>query len=96
MAIGGIYDQLGGGFARYSVDGEWFCPHFEKMLYDNGQLVSLYSQAFTYTNEPLYKETVYETISWLKREMTNPNLDGFFQLVFLIIFEYFDAEWNSK
>lgn len=71
MAIGGIYDQLGGGFARYSVDGEWFCPHFEKMLYDNGQLVSLYSEAFTYTKEPLYKETVYETIAWLKREMTS-------------------------
>ena len=77
MAMGGIYDQLGGGFARYSVDGEWFCPHFEKMLYDNGQLVSLYSQAFTYTNEPLYKETVYETIGWLKREMTNPE-GGFY------------------
>ena len=71
MAIGGIYDQLGGGFARYSVDGEWFCPHFEKMLYDNGQLVSLYSQAYTFTNQPLYKETVYETINWLKREMTS-------------------------
>jgi uncharacterized protein len=71
MAIGGIYDQLGGGFARYSVDGEWFCPHFEKMLYDNGQLVSLYSEAYTLTQEELYKETVYETIGWLKREMTS-------------------------
>ena len=71
MVIGGIYDQLGGGFARYSVDSEWFCPHFEKMLYDNGQLVSLYSQAYTFTDEQLYKETVYETINWLKREMTN-------------------------
>lgn len=71
IAIGGIYDQLGGGFARYSVDGEWFCPHFEKMLYDNGQLVSLYAQAFLYTKEPLYKEIVYETIGWLKREMTS-------------------------
>ena len=71
MAIGGIYDQLGGGFARYSVDGEWFCPHFEKMLYDNGQLVSLYSEAYTYTKNQLYKETVYETINWLKREMTS-------------------------
>lgn len=72
MAMGGIYDQLGGGFARYSVDGEWFCPHFEKMLYDNGQLVSLYSEAYTFTGEELYKETVYETIGWLKREMTSP------------------------
>ncbi|MCU0468256.1 MAG: thioredoxin domain-containing protein [Arcicella sp.] len=71
MAIGGIYDQVGGGFARYSVDGEWFCPHFEKMLYDNGQLVSLYAEAFAYTGEELYKETVYETIDWLEREMTN-------------------------
>ena len=77
MAIGGIYDQLGGGFARYSVDGEWFCPHFEKMLYDNGQLVSLFSEAYTYANEQLYKETVYETIGWLKREMTDPE-GGFY------------------
>jgi uncharacterized protein len=77
MAIGGIYDQLGGGFARYSVDGEWFCPHFEKMLYDNGQLVSLYSEAYTLTQEELYKETVYETIGWLKREMTSPE-GGFY------------------
>lgn len=77
MAIGGIYDQLGGGFARYSVDGEWFCPHFEKMLYDNGQLVSLYSEAYTFTDEQLYKETVYETIGWLKREMTSPE-GGFY------------------
>jgi uncharacterized protein len=77
MAIGGIYDQLGGGFARYSVDGEWFCPHFEKMLYDNGQLVSLYSEAFTFSGEQLYKETVYETIGWLKREMTSPE-GGFY------------------
>ncbi|MDZ7898170.1 MAG: thioredoxin domain-containing protein [Arcicella sp.] len=77
MAIGGIYDQLGGGFARYSVDGEWFCPHFEKMLYDNGQLVSLYAQAYTLTQEPLYKEVVYETIAWLEREMTSP-VGGFY------------------
>lgn len=71
IAQGGIYDQLGGGFARYSVDGEWFCPHFEKMLYDNGQLVSLYAEAYSLTKEPLYKETVYETIEWLSREMVN-------------------------
>jgi uncharacterized protein YyaL (SSP411 family) len=77
MAIGGIYDQLSGGFARYSVDGEWFCPHFEKMLYDNGQLVSLYSEAYTFTGEQLYKEIVYETIGWLKREMTSPE-GGFY------------------
>ena len=77
MALGGIYDQLGGGFARYSVDGEWFCPHFEKMLYDNGQLVSLFSEAYTFANEQLYKETVYETIGWLTREMTDPE-GGFY------------------
>ncbi len=77
MTIGGIYDQLGGGFARYSVDGEWFCPHFEKMLYDNGQLISLYSEAYTFTDEQLYKETIYETIGWLKREMTSPE-GGFY------------------
>ncbi len=77
MVIGGIYDQLGGGFARYSVDAEWFCPHFEKMLYDNGQLISLYSEAYTLTHEELYKETVYETIQWLKREMTSPE-GGFY------------------
>jgi uncharacterized protein len=77
ISMGGIYDQLGGGFARYSVDGEWFCPHFEKMLYDNGQLVSLYAQAYTYTGEQLYKETVFETIKWLKREMTSPE-GGFY------------------
>lgn len=77
MAIGGIYDQLGGGFARYSVDGAWFCPHFEKMLYDNGQMVSLYAQAYTLTQEPLYKEVVYETIAWLSREMTSPD-GGFY------------------
>jgi uncharacterized protein YyaL (SSP411 family) len=77
IAIGGIYDQLGGGFARYSVDSEWFCPHFEKMLYDNGQLVSLYAEAYTLTGEELYRETVYETIGWLKREMTSPE-GGFY------------------
>ncbi|MEA5139863.1 thioredoxin domain-containing protein [Arcicella rigui] len=77
MAIGGIYDQLGGGFARYSVDGEWFCPHFEKMMYDNGQLVSLYSEAYSLTGEALYKEVVYETVAWLKREMTSEE-GGFF------------------
>jgi uncharacterized protein YyaL (SSP411 family) len=77
MATGGIYDQLGGGFARYSTDGEWFLPHFEKMLYDNGQLVSLYSEAWLVTKEPLYKRVVYQTIDWLTREMTSPE-GGFY------------------
>jgi len=71
MALGGIYDQLGGGFARYSVDKEWKVPHFEKMLYDNSQLVSLYSKAYQLTKDPLYKKTVEETLEFIKREMTS-------------------------
>lgn len=58
MALGGINDQLGGGFARYSTDAVWKAPHFEKMLYDNAQLVSLYSQAYQAFKKPLYKTTV--------------------------------------
>lgn len=69
LALGGIYDQVGGGFARYSVDGEWFAPHFEKMLYDNAQLISLYAEAFSITHDPIFKESVIDTIDWLKREM---------------------------
>ncbi|MDX1629235.1 MAG: thioredoxin domain-containing protein, partial [Fulvivirga sp.] len=69
MALGGIYDQAGGGFARYSTDPNWLVPHFEKMLYDNGQLMSLYAEAFTITGKPLYKEVVYQTKDWLTREM---------------------------
>jgi len=71
MAFGGIYDQIGGGFARYSTDVEWKVPHFEKMLYDNAQLVSLYAQAYQRTKRPLYKHVVYQTLEWVKREMTN-------------------------
>jgi uncharacterized protein len=69
MARGGIYDQVGGGFARYSTDMDWKVPHFEKMLYDNGQLVSLYSKGYQRTKNLLYKEVVYQTIDWIKREM---------------------------
>jgi len=72
MASGGIYDQLGGGFARYSVDEHWHVPHFEKMLYDNAQLISLYTEAFLYRREPLYQQVVEETIDWIDREMTSP------------------------
>lgn len=72
MALGGLYDQIGGGFARYSTDEKWFLPHFEKMLYDNGQLISLYSEAYQITKEPLFKKVVYETISFVERELTNP------------------------
>ena len=58
MSYGGIYDQLEGGFARYSVDEKWHAPHFEKMLYDNGQLVSRYSQAFKLTKSERYRQVV--------------------------------------
>lgn len=71
LAFGGIYDQVGGGFSRYSVDGEWFAPHFEKMLYDNAQLLSLYAEAYSITKDPLFKETVYQTVRWLEDEMMN-------------------------
>ena len=71
MALGGIYDQVGGGFSRYSVDKEWFAPHFEKMLYDNGQLLSLYSEAYRFYKDDFYKEVVYQTISFVERELSN-------------------------
>lgn len=72
MLQGGIYDHVGGGFARYSVDAEWFAPHFEKMLYDNAQLLSLFSEAYTVTVKPSYKKVVYDTVAWLEREMLHP------------------------
>lgn len=71
MAFGGIYDHLGGGFARYSTDYLWKVPHFEKMLYDNAQLVSLYSEAFQATKNPLYKKVVEETLEFIERELTS-------------------------
>ena len=71
MAMGGIYDQIGGGFSRYSVDMLWKVPHFEKMLYDNGQLVSLYAKAYKTFKKPLYKKVVYQTIEWLERELSD-------------------------
>jgi uncharacterized protein YyaL (SSP411 family) len=71
MTRAGLYDIAGGGFARYSVDGQWFAPHFEKMLYDNAQLLSLYSEMFRITRENFYKEVVDETFDWLQREMTH-------------------------
>ncbi len=67
---GGIYDHLGGGFARYSVDERWLVPHFEKMLYDNAQLLELIALAYIRTGKPLYRERAAETIGWLAREMT--------------------------
>ncbi|MBE8722284.1 thioredoxin domain-containing protein [Sphingobacterium pedocola] len=77
IANGGIYDQIGGGFARYSVDGQWHVPHFEKMLYDNGQLISLYSEAYQQKPNTLYKRVVEETITWAEREMLAAN-GGFY------------------
>ncbi len=71
MAFGGIYDQVGGGFARYSTDSDWKVPHFEKMLYDNAQLVSLYSNAYKQNKNPLYKKIVYESLEFIHREMTS-------------------------
>ena len=73
MAYGGIYDQVGGGFSRYSVDEKWHIPHFEKMLYDNAQLVSLYSDAYLITKNELYKDVVTETLDYIKTEMTTNN-----------------------
>ena len=69
MAQGGIYDHLGGGFARYSVDTFWLVPHFEKMLYDNAQLLSLLAEAFLIEADPLFRVRASETVAWLKREM---------------------------
>ncbi|MDX2284586.1 MAG: thioredoxin domain-containing protein [Bacteroidia bacterium] len=77
MAFGGIYDHLGGGFARYSVDPHWKVPHFEKMLYDNGQLLSTYSEAWLQTRRDRFREVVQETIAWVLREMTSPE-GGFY------------------
>jgi uncharacterized protein YyaL (SSP411 family) len=77
MAFGGIYDHIGGGFARYAVDGVWHVPHFEKMLYDNAQLVSLYSEAYTWNPDPLYKTIAYEIITFINRELTSPE-NGFY------------------
>lgn len=77
MAYGGIYDQAGGGFARYSVDKKWLVPHFEKMLYDNGQLISLYAQAYKLKKKPLYKAIVEQTLEFIERELTDKS-GGFY------------------
>jgi len=73
MARGGIYDHLGGGFYRYSVDAEWGIPHFEKMLYDNAQLTGTYARAFALTGNPLYRKVVEETIAFCERELSDPS-----------------------
>ena len=77
MADGGIYDHLGGGFHRYSVDEKWLVPHFEKMLYDNAQLVRIYAQIFRLTGKPRFKSVVDETVDYLLREMLH-NEGGFY------------------
>ncbi|AYN66610.1 thioredoxin domain-containing protein [Euzebyella marina] len=77
MAWGGVYDQVGGGFSRYSVDAKWHVPHFEKMLYDNGQLASLYAQAYAATGKELFKEVVEGIIEFVSKELTNQDF-GFY------------------
>src|SRR5207302_7834 len=77
MAQGGIYDQLGGGFHRYSTERTWTAPHFEKMLYDNALLVEVYARAYRATPKPLYRRVVAETLAFVGREMTSPE-GGFY------------------
>ena len=77
MASGGVVDQLGGGFCRYSVDEQWAIPHFEKMLYDNGPLLHLYADAWALTGEALYRDTAEGIVDWLLREMRAPD-GGFY------------------
>ena len=72
MAEGGIYDQIGGGFARYSVDEYWMIPHFEKMLYDNGQLLNVYAQAAVATGDELFRRVTAETAAWMIRDLQSP------------------------
>jgi hypothetical protein len=73
MAEGGLYDQLGGGFCRYSVDEYWMIPHFEKMLYDNGQLLAVSAQAAVATGDPLFRRVTAETADWIRRDMEHPD-----------------------
>ncbi len=80
MSAGGIKDQLGGGFSRYSVDERWFAPHFEKMLYDNGQLLSLYSDAWRFFKKDDYKKTVYSTAKFILHELQSPE-SGFYSAI---------------
>lgn len=78
MARGGMYDQLGGGFHRYSVDAHWLVPHFEKMLYDNAQLVVAYFEAYQATQKPFYREIATQTLDYILREMYDPENGGFY------------------
>jgi len=73
MALGGVYDQFGGGFARYAVDAHWTVPHFEKMLYDNALLIGTYTRGWLGSGDPLFEAVVDETVAWLEREMSSPS-----------------------
>lgn len=77
MAAGGIYDHIGGGFARYSTDARWLVPHFEKMLYDNALLARVYVEAYQVTKKPLYRQVATEILDYVRREMTGPE-GGFY------------------
>ena len=77
MARGGMYDQIGGGFARYATDDNWLVPHFEKMLYDNALLSRVYLHAWQATGKPLYKQVVQETLDWVMAEMRHED-GGFY------------------
>ena len=87
MAYGGMYDQIGGGFHRYSVDAKWLIPHFEKMLYDNAQLAKVYLQAYQLTQEPRYRRIAEEIFGFIFREMTAPE-GGFYSAL--------DAETDAE
>jgi len=87
MCRGGIYDQIGGGFARYSTDEDWRVPHFEKMLYDNAQLISLYSKAYQKTKNKEFKQVAIECLAFIKREMTSDKF-AFYSSI--------DADSNGK
>src|SRR3989442_13939975 len=73
MAAGGMYDHLGGGFHRYSTDGQWLVAHFEKMLYDNAQLVRVYLDGWRLSREPRFKQVVEETVAFIPHRMVHPD-----------------------
>src|SRR5436305_14592134 len=77
MAMGGLYDHLGGGFARYSTDQKWLVPHFEKMLYDNALLVQVYAELYQISGDEKYLGVVEKTLEYVRREMTSPE-NGFY------------------
>jgi uncharacterized protein YyaL (SSP411 family) len=81
MANSGLYDQLSGGFFRYTVDSNWQIPHFEKVLYDNAQLIQIYAHAFHITNHAEYKTIALETASWLKNTLFDSNTDAFYNAI---------------